>query len=366
MTKYSILTLALLNIALVSCNKGNQNTEEVVSTQECLSEAMKNTLKMEKVTLRSVERSLTLNGYIDYNQDKTVPYNSLVDGLVSNTYFSLGDYVTKGQLLAEIKSTDTNEIYSELKSNEAELKVALRELESVESMHKDGISSQKELIEAQEDVKTLKSKVAASKSSLAIFNSRGESGVVKVIAPQSGYIVTKSISPGMTVNAGDEPLFTIADLSDVWIMANVYAANMRHIQPNQEVQVSTLAYPDEYFTGKVTKVSQVFDAEERVLKAQISMTNKEMKLKPGMSADISIQLETNDGKSLAIPNTAIIFDNNQNYVVVYKNDCEQEIRKITPVSKNSIYTYVTDGVKENEMVVTTNELLIYEQLNNKL
>ncbi|EHO12712.1 efflux RND transporter periplasmic adaptor subunit [Myroides odoratimimus] len=366
MTKYSILTLALLNMVLMSCNKADQNNEEIAKEQECLSEAMKSTLNMEKVTLRPIERSLTLNGYIDYNQDKTVPYNSLVDGLVTNTYFSLGDYVKKGQLLAEIKSTDTNEIYSELKSSEAELKVAKRELESVESMYKDGIASQKELIEAQEEVKTLNSKVAAVRSSLAIFNSRGESGVVNVVAPQSGYIVTKNVSTGMTVNAGDEPLFTVADLSDVWIMANVYAANMRHVQPNQEVKVSTLAYPDEYFAGKVTKVSQVFDTEERVLKARISMENKEMKLKPGMSADIIIQLETNEGKSLAIPNTAIIFDNNQNYVVVYKNDCEQEVRKITPVSKNNIYTYIVDGVKENEMVVTTNELLIYEQLTNKL
>ncbi|MDM1398945.1 efflux RND transporter periplasmic adaptor subunit [Myroides odoratimimus] len=366
MTKYSILTLALLNIVLMSCNKGEQNNEEITKEQKCLSEAMKSTLNMEKVTLRPIERSLTLNGYIDYNQDKTVSYNSLVDGLVTNTYFSLGDYVMKGQLLAEIKSTDTNEIYSELKASEAELKVAKRELESVESMYKDGIASQKELIEAQEDVRTLNSKVAAVRSSLEIFNSRGESGVVNVVAPQSGYIVTKSVSTGMTVNAGDEPLFTIADLSDVWIMANVYAANMRNVQPNQEVKVSTLAYPDEYFAGKVTKVSQVFDAEERVLKARISMENKEMKLKPGMSADIIIQLETNEGKSLAIPNTAIIFDNNQNYVVIYKNDCEQEVRKITPVSKNNIYTYVADGVKENDMVVTTNELLIYEQLTNKL
>ncbi|ALU27251.1 MULTISPECIES: efflux RND transporter periplasmic adaptor subunit [Myroides] len=366
MTKYSILTLVLLNAVLISCNKENKTNEEVSTTQECLSEAIKNTLDVEKVTLRPIERSITLNGYIDYNQDKTVPYHSLVDGLVANTYFSLGDYVAKGQLLAEIKSTDTNEIYTELKASEAELKVATRELESVEAMYKDGIASQKELLEAQEDVKALKSKVSAAKSSMAIFNTHGESGIVKVVAPQAGYIVTKSISTGMTVNAGDEPLFTIADLSDVWIMANVYTANMRHIQPNQEVKVSTLAYPDEYFAGKVTKVSQVFDTEERVLKARISMENKEMKLKPGMSADIIIQLETNEGKSLAIPNSAIIFDNNQNYVVIYKNDCEQEVRKITPQSKNSIYTYINEGVKENEMVVTTNELLIYEQLNNKL
>ncbi|MDM1514655.1 efflux RND transporter periplasmic adaptor subunit, partial [Myroides odoratimimus] len=74
MTKYSILTLVLLNAVLISCNKENKTNEEVSTTQECLSEAIKNTLDVEKVTLRPIERSITLNGYIDYNQDKTVPY----------------------------------------------------------------------------------------------------------------------------------------------------------------------------------------------------------------------------------------------------------------------------------------------------
>ncbi|WP_245722938.1 efflux RND transporter periplasmic adaptor subunit [Myroides phaeus] len=366
MPRYTLLTAALFSAFLVSCNKEPKSAEQTESTSNCITASIKEGLTFEKVTLKPIEKSLTLNGYVDYNQDKTIPFTSLVDGVVTNTYFSLGDYVKKGQLLAEIKSTDLNEFYDELKSTEAELKVAQRELQSVESMFKDGIASQKELIEAQEDVNVLKSKLNSAKNNLAVFNNADHSGVFKVVAPQAGYIVTKAIAAGMPIAGGEEPLFTIANLEDVWIMANVYATNMRHIEPNLEVKVATLAYPDEYFSGKVSKMSQVFDSEERVLKARIVLENKEMKLKPGMAADIIIQLKTDKGQALAVPNNAIVFDNNQNYVVVYKDECNYEIRKITPTSKNNLYTYISEGVEENETVVTTNELLLYEQLNNSL
>lgn len=366
MPKYTLLTAALFSAFLVSCNKESKNAEQTESAQNCITASIKEGLTFEKVTIKPIEKSLTLNGYVDYNQDKTIPFTSLVDGNVVSTHFSLGDYVTKGQLLMEIKSTDLNEFYGELKSTEAELKVAQRELQSVESMFKDGIASQKELIEAQEDVNVLKSKLNSAKNNLSVFNNADHSGVFRVVASQSGYIVTKNVATGMTIAGGDEPLFTIANLEDVWIMANVYATNMRHIEPNLEVKVSTLAYPDEYFSGTVAKVAQVFDSEERVLKARIVLNNKEMKLKPGMAADVVIQLKTDKGQALAIPNNAIVFDNNQNYVVVFKDECNYEIRKITPTSKNNLYTYVNDGVEENETVVTTNELLLYEQLNNSL
>lgn len=332
----------------------------------CIPEEINKGLNFAQVMKRPIQRTMTLTGTVEYNQDKTIPFYSLVEGIVVNATFSLGDFVKKGQLLAEIKSTDLNEFKTELRATEAELKVAKRELESVTSMYQDGIASQKELLEAQEDVQVLESKWRSAKSNLSMFNGQNKEGVYQIFAPQEGYIVTKSMVTGMTITDTDEPLFTIANLSDVWIMANVYATSMRYVNQNAAVQVSTLAYPDDKFTGKISNISQVFDAEERVLKARIVLNNQEMKLRPGMSAEIHLLIDDNQGEALAVPNNAIIFDNNQNYVVVYVDNCHQEIRQITPLTKNKEYTYIQGGVKEGETVITTNELLIYEQLNNHL
>lgn len=365
MSKYTFTTLSLVALSLVAC-KGETEQVQTEKAPYCISADLKKGLNFEKIEKKQIEHTLRLNGTIEYNQDKTVPFHSLVEGIVTDTHFSLGDYVKKGQVLAEIKSSELNEFKDDLKENQAELKIAQRELESVELMFKDGISSQKELIEAQENVAVLNSKVASSKNNLAMFNNGSQSGVFQIVAPQSGYIVTKNITTGMTITDSEDPLFTVADLSTVWVMANVYAASMRYVQPNLAVKVSTLSYPDELFEGKITKVSQVFDAEERVLKARIAMENENMKLRPGMSADVILKTNEDLGTALAIPNKAIIFDNNQYYVVVYKDDCNQEVRKIEVVSKNDLYTYVSTGVQEGEVVITTNELLVYEQLKNKI
>lgn len=363
-SKYTLSCAVLALLALASC-KQQENTAPQ-NENYCIPEDISKGLNFAKVTQRPIQRTLSLNGTVEYNQDKTVPFYSLVEGVVLSAKFSLGDYVKKGQLLAEIRSTDLNEFKTELRATEAELKVAKRELESVSSMYQDGLSSQKELMEAEEDVQVLESKWRSAKSNLALFNGQNKEGIYQILAPQEGYIVTKTIVTGMTLTDTDEPLFTIANLNDVWIMANVYATSMRYVKPQAEVQVSTLAYPDEKFKGQISTISQVFDAEERVLKARIVMNNPEMKLRPGMSAEIHLLLDDNQGEALAVPNNAIIFDNNQNYVVTYKDACHQEIRQITPLTKNQEFTYISGGVQEGETVITTNELLIYNQLNNHL
>lgn len=363
-SKHTIGYALLAALTLSACNQ--QVAAPETKDPYCISEEISKGLHFAQVKQRPIQRTMTLNGTVEYNQDKTIPFYSLVEGIVVSAKFSLGDFVKKGQLLAEIKSTDLNEFKTELRATEAELKVAKRELESVTSMYQDGISSQKELLEAEEDVQVLESKLRSAKSNLSMFNGQNKEGIYQILAPQDGYIVTKSIVTGMTLTDTDEPLFTIANLNDVWIMANVYATSMRYVKQNAAVSVSTLAYPDDQFEGKISTISQVFDAEERVLKARIVLNNHEMKLRPGMSAEIHLLIDDNQGEALAVPNNAIIFDNNQNYVVVYVDNCHQEIRQITPLTKNNEYTYVQGGVKEGETVITTNELLIYEQLNNHL
>ncbi|WHT38398.1 efflux RND transporter periplasmic adaptor subunit [Myroides sp. mNGS23_01] len=363
-TKHTIGYAVLAALTLSACKQ--QDTAPQTQDSYCIPEEIGKGLAFAKVTQRPIQRTMSLNGTVEYNQDKTIPFYSLVEGIVVSAKFSLGDFVKKGQLLAEIRSTDLNEFKTELRATEAELKVAKRELESISSMYQDGISSQKELLAAEEDVQVLESKLRSAKSNLSMFNGQNKEGIYQIIAPQDGYIVTKSIVTGMTITDTDEPLFTIANLNDVWILANVYATSMRYVNLNAEVQVSTLAYPDEKFKGHISNISQVFDAEERVLKARIVLNNHEMKLRPGMSAEIHLLIDDNQGEALAVPNNAIIFDNNQNYVVVYQDNCHQEIRQITPITKNQEYTYIQGGVQEGETVITTNELLIYEQLNNHL
>ena len=86
---------------------------------------------------------------------------------------------------------------------------------------------------------------------------------------------------------------------------------------------------------------------------------------PGLSADIIIDKESSAGNAFAIPKNALVFDNNKDYVVVYKNDCEMEVRKVTPITSNEEYTFVNEKFAKDEKIVSTNALIILEELNNR-
>ncbi|KMQ70621.1 efflux RND transporter periplasmic adaptor subunit [Chryseobacterium koreense] len=362
-TKYIICTSYLAASLLLSCSPGNKN-EGLETKKYCISQDLKKDTRITAVSMQPIEESITLTGEVESNSDKTVPYVSMVDGVVADTFFSLGDYVKQGQILATVKSASVNEMQDDSQTLQAQLAVAKRKLSAVQSMYKDDIASQKDLEEARAEVNILQSNISKTRKNMQVY-SAGQS-TIQIKAPASGYVIEKNISKGMPVAAGGEQLFVVSNLDKVWVMANVYATNMRHIYVNQPAAVKTLAYPDERFSGRINAVSQVFNENERVLKAKIIMDNNNMKLRPGMSADIELPIKTKDLLAIAVPTKSLIFDNNQNYVIVYKNDCDMQIRMVNEISTNNNTSYIEGDIKAGEKIISTNALLIYENLKSNI
>ena len=361
-TQYMTAVSLTALLIFTGCAGKKENTE--AAKGYCISKELKKDIKLVKAEVLPIEESITLTGEVESNSDKTVPFVSLVDGVVTDTYFSLGDYVKKGQVLASVKSTAVNEMQDDTQTLQAQLAVAKRKLASVEAMYKDDIASQKDLQEARSEVAILQSNIYKTRKNMQLYSAGGST--IQIKAPADGYVISKNVSKGMPVTAGGDPLFTISNLDKVWVMANVYATNMRNVYVNQPVVVKTLAYPDESFSGKIDNISQVFNENERVLKAKIIMDNNGMKLRPGMSADVTLPINSQNKTALAIPSKALIFDNNQSYVVVYKKDCELEIRPVTEIASNNQYIYIEGNLKPGENVIASNGLLIYENLKNQL
>ncbi|MGS2763555.1 efflux RND transporter periplasmic adaptor subunit [Sinomicrobium sp. M5D2P9] len=361
---YAVFTVTIVLTVLpffISCNKKTPETSR--TERYCLDESFREDIILEPARLQPVQERIALTGIVQSNPDKVVPFTSLVGGVVSRTYFSLGDVVSKGQVLAEIQSSELNNLQSERKSLEGEIMVAERELLSVRSMYEDGIASQKDFLTAQSELKTKQAALENVTATLGLYgSSKGKDGF-QVKAPMSGAITEKNIASGMQISAEGNTLFTVADLSEVWVILNIYAGNVTKLHIGQEVDIQTLSYPDKIFKGTITSISQVFDNEERVLKAWVVIPNENQELKPGMSADI-IAKKQRDRKAVTIPTSALIFNNNRNFVVVYKDDCDLEVRRAEVFSKNGDETYITGGVEANELVVTRNQLLIYEQIKD--
>lgn len=367
MNKSSIVTSLVgylaIGLLLTNCSNNVENRNNAAKGKYCLDTTFRKTLETTTASKQFVTESIPLTGAVEANPDKVVRFSSLVSGIISNTYFSLGDKVTKGQVLAELRSSQLLELQSQSKTIALQIKVAEKKLQAVQSMFDDGVGSQKDLTEAQSDIAILKAEQEKVNANLNLFSASGEKGVFLLKSPASGFVIEKTIATGQQISAESEPLFTIADLNEVWILVNVYATNVGNINAGMEVDIKTLSYPDEVFKGKIATISQVLDADAKVLKARVVLQNTGMKLKPGMLVDVSARKDLKT-EALSIPTAALIFDNNQNYVVVYKSDCELETRPIEILSKSNGTTYLLSGLKENEKIITKNQLLIYEQIKN--
>jgi cobalt-zinc-cadmium efflux system membrane fusion protein len=335
--------LCLLLFAACGNNKQAEQATEGVVAKEFLQEVV-----TAKAELKPLQKEFTLAGKVVADPDRAISYSSLVSGVIVKSYFTLGDRVSKGQTMLDIRS-------SELSGLQSELTIASRHLQSAESLFKNGMATEREVIEARSTYEKLQ-------SDLALYGENKGNGIFSITAPMSGYVIGKYGNAGSTVSTESEPLFTIADLSTVWVVANIYAGNLQFIREGQTVGITSVAYPKEVFKGKINFISQVFDPEDKALKARIVLPNSELKLKPEMSVIIKVINEAG-GEMITVPSEAVIFDNNRYFVVISNTDFT--IRQIVPYDQHNGITYISEGLEEGETVVVKNQLLIYNELKGK-
>lgn len=360
----SFSLILLIIFVSLSCSAPTEEKEiEGNTTNFCIPEAFKDKINLYEVQKVDIVDKLHLTGSVETDPDRVLNFISLVSGIITNTYFTIGDEVKKGQVLADLKSTDLTSLQSEQKTLSSQLRVATKRLESARSMYESGISSEKDLMEAQSEYDVLNTGLERVENNLSLFSPSPQQGIFHVKAPASGIITDKKIAAGTQITSEGIPLFTISNLKEVWIMANVYASNVEHVHKGMEAEVRAYSYEDLVFKGTVSVISQVLDSESKVLKARIVLDNEDLKLKPGMLVDVYVTLAAT-GEAIAVPTDYLVFDSNTNFAITYRNECSIEIRPVTIMSKDAGVSYIQDGLSAGETIITKNNLLIYEQLKN--
>lgn len=364
MNKTTLKTLCgCLVLLFNSCGQPDYQAQQSEEEVYCLDESFKSKIEFERPIQQPVTEIIPLTGAVEPNPDKVIHFVSLVDGVVANTSFSLGDQVVEGQVLAELRSTELSDLQSQSRTLASQIKVAENDLQSTQTMFDDGIASKRDLLEAESGLEIVKAELAKIQANLQLYSASPENEVFQIKSPSTGIITSKNIAAGMQISAGDEALFTISDLSEVWIVVNVYASNVMNIETGMKVHIRTLSYPDDVFEGEIAAISQVLDAEARVLKARVVLKNKDLKLKPGMIVDVNALKEI-QGEALSIPTATMVFDHGQNYVVVYQDDCQIDIRQVDILTQNNGITFISSGLNGGEEIISKNHLLIYEQFKS--
>lgn len=360
----NIIGISVLALAMAACGSKENDVVNHENETYCLHEEFKEDIQTARPMFKSMIREIPLTGLVEANPDNVLQFINLVDGVIVSTNFSLGDFVNKGQVLAKVKSAELSELRAQAEILASELKVAQEKYNAEKAMFEDGISSTKALNQVKSEVQVIQAELNKINEHKDLYNASTESGVFLIKAPSSGYITEKNISPGAHVSAYGNPLFTISELDEVWVQVNIYSANIQDIQQGMPVKVHSTSYPDLTFEGKIDAISHILDSEARVLKARVQLANKDLKLKPGMFVDVMAIQETKE-EAVAIPTDALIFDDNQNFIVIYHNDCDIEIQKVDLISESKGTSYIQGNIEdEHKTIIVQNQLLIYEQLKN--
>ncbi len=146
-------------------------------------------------------------------------------------------------------------------------------------------------------------------------------------------------------------------------MANVYESDIAKIKPGYEAQVRLMSYPDKVFDGRIDKVNNVLDPATRTMQVRISLPNPSNLLKPEMFAQVTIQFE-GVNRLVTVPANSLIFDKNKNFVLVYHDPKRIETREVQVSQTTQGRAYIASGLKQGEAVMTKNQLLVYNALNN--
>ena len=355
---------ALLFITHIFLGCHQKPKEDDTKTQFCLTDTMKREIEIDTVKNEKIKSIISLSGKIEADEDKWVKVFPVVSGVVQKMKVQLGDYVTKGEVLAVIHSTDIADIEGQSSEATANLKVAVKSLQSTQELYKAGLATERDISSAQTDVDKAKAETERSRQNKSIYGTKANATQV-ITSPISGYVIEKNVTDNMQFKAdGSQPFFTIANLDEVWVMANVFESDIAKIKEGYDADVKVIAYTDKIFSGKVDRIFSMLDPQSRVMKVRIKIPNTQKLLKPEMFAQINIKYDVGDDEMPSIPASAVIFDKNKNYVMVYKNDCDIETREIEINQTKGNTTYITSGLKPGEKIISHYQLLIYEALNN--
>lgn len=326
--------------------------------------------KEEKVALKTLQNSVTATGTIEAVTSVTV--GTQVSGIVNKLYVDYNSQVKKGQVIAELDKTnllsELNTAKANLASAQSSLNYQAANMERYKTLYKKGLVSADEYENALLTYRQAKEQVASSKEN--VQRAQTNLGYATITSPIDGTVISKSVEEGQTVAASfnTPELFTIAkDLTNMQVVANVDEADIGNVKEGDRVTFTVDAYPDDTFEGTVKQVRLEATTTNNVVTYEvvISAPNADLKLKPGLTANVTIYTQERSGV-LAVANKALRFTPTKETVGKDKKivDCKGKNKVWTlngntltahPVTigqSDGINTEITKGLKQGDKIVT--------------
>lgn len=367
MRNLSLFFVLLIVFSNAGCKKKHlKNTAPISARKDAveLTEQQLKFIKTDTVHMAPAAEQFTAVGVVSFAEDNVVRIFPIVSGIVEKVEVSLGEYVKKGQKLATLLSGDISQYQRDYNVAKSFLEVNEKNYNRAKELYEAGMKSEKDLAEAKNQYVNAQSQFDESKQILALYGgSNNQDGFYHVTAPRDGYIVERNVNTGTQIRTDNSNhLFTISDLKTVWIWSNVRESDISKIREGDDVLVRTIAYPDLTFEGEISKISKVLDPASRVVRVLTVLDNTKGILKPEMFATVLITPLTSE-KVMVVPNTSIILENNQYYVMVQSGKAEFKKVQIQTGRVFHFVSEVKEGLQVGDRVVTEGSLFVLTAFN---
>lgn len=362
--------LVLLMTGLFACNSPDARTEDLATPA-----AEAGTIKVDSAGAAAAgirlgpvvgvaASGLLVTGSITYDANLVSHIGSRTSGRVLELRADLGDRVRSGQVLAVLESPEVGQVRSEETEAEALLEIAQENFDREKRLEAQGISSRKELLDAKADLRRAEAALRGSRERLRVLGAgHGEGGEFGLTSPFAGAVVERHVTRG-EMAAPENQLFVVADLSRVWVLLDIFERDLRAVRVGQQVRVTTSAFPDRRFRGKIVYLGATLDSATRTVRARVEVPNRDQALRPGMFATAMIGSGDSTSTVAAIPRDAVQMLEGREVVFV-RGDHPGEFREhpvITgpPIGANLVE--IRSGLSIGDSIVVAGAFMLRSEL----
>ena len=313
------------------------------------------------------------DGSIVYNDDATTPVFSPYSGQVTRIIAKLGDSVKKGDPLMAVAAVEFVQAKNALITAHAQVLLTTAAEVRQHELYLAKAGSFKDWLQSQSDLSTAQGNLQAAKNQLSILGKSGkqisalENGArsseinpeTLIVAPVSGTVTQRQVGVGQYIQGvgAASPVYTISNLSTVWLLANVRETDAPLVHVGQLIEAHVLAFPDRVFKAKVAWIAPAVDPVTHRLAVRAQIDNSNGDLKPMMFANFSI-VTGDEVKAVGVPQSAVVYEGSGAHVFVANSDGTLRIRQVRIGRSNGNLLEVSEGLSAGEKIVTSGTLFI--------
>nr|WP_284694611.1 efflux RND transporter periplasmic adaptor subunit [Geomonas sp. Red32] len=312
---------------------------------------------------------ISATGKVEVNADRVAHVSPRIAGKIVSVHASLGDGVRSGQVLARLDSVELGEALSRYRQSQTRLELARNNMQRVKTLVEKKIAARKEILQAETDYRMAETELHTDRERLLLFGvspddlDRAAKGriLLPVRSPIGGVVTEKHAIVGELSDPA-KSLYTIADLSSVWVLVDIHEKDLAKVRRGQAVTVMVGAFPGRKFRGRVTYLADAVDEATRTVKARVEVANPGRQLKPEMFATVELAVAAGAQPVLAVPEEAVQELDGKKLVFAARKENEFEPRAVQLGQASGGMVEVVSGLKEGERLAVKGAFILKSEL----